>query len=165
MDGVFDGVGWVVLPGVDEEAVEAAEGGEEKCGGKEGWAEVRVAGYCGDEDGGGEADAYGDLFGEAWGGFGFGGVVEWDVDEDEVAEDQTSQDEIEVDGFRGNAWEEDGQGEGGEEDSCEEDGSVAMVEVMTGFEVGGRGGLGVEEAVGGVERPDSDGHREDRGDG
>ena len=42
---------------------------------------------------------------------------------------------------------------------------MAVVEVMTGFEVGGSGGLGVEEAVGGIERPDSGGHREEGGGG
>ena len=87
------------------------------------------------------------------------------MDEDEVAEDEASKDEVEVDGFGWDAREEDGEGERGEEDSCEEDGSVAMVEVVAGFEVGGSGGLRVEETVGGVERPDGGGHGEHRGDG
>ena len=124
-----------------------------------------MAGYGRNEDGGGEAVAYGDLFGEARGGFGVGGLVEGDVDQDEVAEDQAAEDEVEVDGFGWDAWEEDREGQGGEEDSGEEGCAVAMVEVVARFKVSGRGGLGVEEAVGGVERPDCGGHGEDRRDG
>ena len=66
--GAMVGVGVGVLPGVDEEAVEAAESGEEKCGGEQGEAEVGAAGDGGDEGGGGEEEADGDLFGEAVGG-------------------------------------------------------------------------------------------------
>ena len=50
-----------VLPGVDEEAVEAAECGEEKGGRKQGRAEDGLAGDCRDEGGGGETDAYGEF--------------------------------------------------------------------------------------------------------
>ena len=64
-------VGWVgcmqggVLPCVDEEAVEAAERGEEECRWKQGEAELRLASYRRDEGGGSEEDAYGDLLGQA----------------------------------------------------------------------------------------------------
>ena len=122
MDGVVDGVGWVVLPCVDEEAVEAAECGEEKCGWKQGGAEGGLAGDRRDEGGGGEADAYGELFGVAVG-------VLRGVDENEVSEDQAAEDEVEVDGFGWDAWEGDREGQGGEEDSDEEGCAVAVVEV------------------------------------
>jgi hypothetical protein len=66
------GVGLRVLPGVDEEAVEAAEEGEEQGRGQEESTEGGVARDGGDEDGGGEEDADGELFGETaaegWGG-------------------------------------------------------------------------------------------------
>ncbi len=61
--GAVVGVGTLVFPRKDEEAVEAAEGGEEKCGGEQGQTEVDVAGDGGNEDGGGEEEADGDLFG------------------------------------------------------------------------------------------------------
>ena len=54
-----------VLPGVDEEAVEAAEGGEEECWREQRGAESWLAGYSRDEGGGGETDAYGELLGVA----------------------------------------------------------------------------------------------------
>jgi hypothetical protein len=54
-----------VLPGVDEEAVEAAEAGEEKSRRQKGEAKIGAASYGGDEGRGGEEDADGDLLGEA----------------------------------------------------------------------------------------------------
>jgi hypothetical protein len=64
--GSVSGAAWVgsrMLPCIDEEAIEAAEGGEEDRCGKQGKAEVGSTSYCGDEDGGGEEDADGDLLG------------------------------------------------------------------------------------------------------
>ena len=90
--GAVVGVGAGVLPGVDEEAVEAAEGGEEECGGEQGEAQVGTAGDGGDEGGGGEEEADGDLLGESVG-------AACGVDEDEVAGDEASEDEVEADGF------------------------------------------------------------------
>ena len=86
-----------------------------------------------------------------------------DVDEDEVSEDEGSEDEIEADGRGFEVREEQCEGDGGEEDSGEEDGSVAVVEVVAGFEVSEEVGLsvkgaGVHESVGGVEGPDGEGH-------
>jgi hypothetical protein len=57
--------------------------------------------------------------------------------------------------------------DGGEEDSGEEEGAVAVVKVVAGFEVSKEVRLGVEsagvhEAVGGVERPDGEGHSQRR---
>ena len=61
------GVGAVggVLPGVEVQAVEGADRGEEQRGSEEFEAEVGAAGDGGDEDGGREEDAYGELFREA----------------------------------------------------------------------------------------------------
>src|ERR1700677_4415032 len=92
-------VGVRVFPSVDEEAVEAAECGEEESCRKQGKAQVGSAGHCGDEDGGGEEDADGELFREAMGGFlysGSGGRS--GVDEDEVTGQQASEDEVEMKG-------------------------------------------------------------------
>jgi hypothetical protein len=58
-------VGALVLPCVDEETVQAAEGGEEDCGRQQSDSQAGLAGDGGDEDGCGEEDANGDLFGEA----------------------------------------------------------------------------------------------------
>jgi hypothetical protein len=119
----------VVFPGVDVEAVEAAEGGEEKRGREKRQAEIGTAGDCGDEGGGGEAKADGDLFGET-----MGGAVKC-VDDDEVAAHQASEDEIEVDGLCVEAREKSREGDGGEDDSGEEGWAMTMVEEVAGFEV------------------------------
>ena len=54
-----------VLPGVEEEAVEGAGGGEQKGDGQEVEAELGKTGDGGDEDGGGKEDADGEFFGQA----------------------------------------------------------------------------------------------------
>src|ERR1700679_4171849 len=91
-------VGGRVFPCVDEEAVEAAECGEEESCRKQGKAQVGSAGHCGDEDGGGEEDADGELFREAMGGFLYGSGGRSGVDEDEVTGQQASEDEVEMKG-------------------------------------------------------------------
>jgi hypothetical protein len=169
-DGVCAWVLMVVfmLPGVDVEAVEAAESAEEKCGGKECEAEVGAARDCGDKGSGGEADAYGDLFGKAMGDFLLRRGAASGVDEDEISEDYGSEDEIEADGGGFETWEEQGESDGGCEDSSEEGGAVAVVEVVARFEVCEEVRLCFEDAcvhqaVGCVEGPDGEGHGE-RGD-
>ena len=92
------------------------------------------------------------------------------VDENEVAEYQGSKDEVEVDGVGIDVREKDRESCGCKNDSVEEEGPVAMVEVVAGFEVAeemrlGVEGAGVHEAgvhqtIGGVERPDGEGHGE-----
>jgi hypothetical protein len=78
--------GWrvFVFPGVNEEAVETAEGGEEESGWEQRQTEIRAASDSGNEGRGGEAETYGDLFGEA-----IGAVC--GVDENEVAGDEASE--------------------------------------------------------------------------
>jgi hypothetical protein len=122
-----------------------------------------MEGDGGDEGGGGEEDADGDLFGEAMSAAG-------GVDENEVAEEESAEQEVKVDGFGGEPEKERGESYGGEQNSREEGGAVAVVEVVAGFEVLLVWGLAVEEAsvekaVGGVEHPDSDEHRQDGGEG
>jgi hypothetical protein len=127
-----------VLPGVDEKAVEATEGGEEKRGREKRQTEIGTTGDGGDEGSGGEAEAYGDFLGKSMGASG-------GVDENEVATDQASEDEIEVDGFGVEAGEKSREGDGGEDDSGEEGGAMTVVEVVAGFEVFVMGWVGVEE--------------------
>ena len=62
-----------MFPRVDEEAVEAAERGEEDCGGKQSRAQAGRAGDCGDEDGGGKEEADDNLFRKVLGGKAMGG--------------------------------------------------------------------------------------------
>jgi hypothetical protein len=112
-----------------------------------------LSGYGGDEGGGGEEDADGDLLGQTV-------SAARGVYEDEVSEDQAAEDEVEADGFGFEAGKEQGEGNGGDEDASEEGGAVAMVEEVARFEGVGLGGLGVEETVGGVEHPHGDGHGE-----
>jgi hypothetical protein len=138
----------VVFPGVDEEAVEAAESSEEKCGGKQVQAEVGTAGYRGDESGCGEEEANGDLFGKAMGA-GRG------MDDDEVADDEDTEDEVKANGFGFEVRKKGCESDGGEDDCREKGVAVTMVEVVAGFEVLMMSGIdiqeaGVHEAVGGV---------------
>jgi hypothetical protein len=148
----------LVFPGVDEEAVEAAECGEEEGGGKEGKSKVGTAGDGGDEGGGGEEEADGDLLGESK-------CASCDVDEEELADDEASEDEVEVDGVSVEVREKRCEGDGGEEDCGEEGRAVAMVEEVTGFEVFVMCRVHVKEArvqdaIAGVEHPDGDRHRD-----
>ena len=71
------------------------------------------------------------------------------VDEDEVSEDKAAEDEVEIDCCGLEAGEEDCEGYRGKDDAGEEGSAVVMMEVVAGFEC-----VLVEEAVGGVERPD-----------
>ncbi|MCU1224223.1 MAG: hypothetical protein JWQ42_2316 [Edaphobacter sp.] len=80
------------------------------------------------------------------------------VDDDEVSEDKAAEDEVEVDGFGREARKKDCEPYGSEKDTDEEAVAVPVVEAMAGFEGGFVWGLGVEAAVGGVERPDSEEH-------
>jgi hypothetical protein len=148
----------IMLPRIDEETVEAAEGCEEQRREKEREPEAGLAGDCRDEGGGGEADAYSELFGESVRALS-------GVNEDEVSEDEDSEDEVEVDGFVREARKEDGEGDGTEKDSGEKGCAVAIVEAVAGFEGGVAGRLGVEDAIGCVERPDGDEHGERGGEG
>ncbi len=127
-----------VLPTVDEQAVKAAEKRDERGCGKESEAEGGGSGDSGDEDGGGEEEAHGDLLWEPVGAAG-------GVDKGEVAGDEGTEDEIEVDGLGGEAGDEGGEGGGGGEDAEEEGGAMAMVEVVAMLEVGGG------ERIGGAE--------------
>jgi len=164
-------VGAGMFPGIDEEAVQAAECGKEERRRKQDEAQVGAAGDSGDEDGGAKEDADGDLLGQTMGYLlradGAGGGV----NEDEVAGEKASKDEVEMQCGGFEAGKESGQGEGGEENSGEEGGSVVVVKVVAGFEVFGGVDLklnemnihqtGVHQAIGGVEHPDGDGHGED----
>src|ERR1700679_1236444 len=112
----------IVLPCVDVEAIEAAERGEEQRGGEQRGAKVRTARDGGDEGCSGEAEADGDLFGQAVRAVGC-------VDEDEVGKDRRAEDEIEMDGGALKLREEQSERQGGENDSGEEDGAVTVVKV------------------------------------
>lgn len=97
----------IVLPCIDEEAVQAAENSKEERRRKQGEAQFGLAGDGGDEDSGGEEDADGDLFGEAVSAAG-------GMDQDEVAEDQAAEDEIEMDCVWRESKQERGEGHGGQ---------------------------------------------------
>jgi hypothetical protein len=56
-----------VFPEIEEEAVEGADGCEEKKGRDERGAKLWSSGEGGDEDGGGEEEADGEFFGESVG--------------------------------------------------------------------------------------------------
>jgi hypothetical protein len=123
-----------VFPGVDEEAVEAAESGEEDGGEQEQGSEVGTACDGGDEGGGGEEEADGDLLGESVGNLVLGRGAACRVDEEEVAGDEGSEDEVEADCCRVEVRKKRCEGDGGENDYGEEGRAVAMMEEVTGFE-------------------------------
>jgi hypothetical protein len=159
-----------VFPGIDEEAVEAAERSEEQGEGEQRRAEVGTAGDGGDESCGGEEEADGNLFGKAVGNLLQCRSAARGVDENEVGGDEASEDDVEVDGFGFEVGKKESEGDGGKEDSREEGGTVAVVEVVAGFEALGVVWVGVKEtrvheAIGSVEHPDGDGHRQSRREG
>jgi hypothetical protein len=150
--------GWGVfmLPCIDVEAVETAEGGEEESTWEQRQTEIRASSDSGNEGRGGEAEPYGDLFGKAMG-------AARGVDENEVAGDEASEDQVEVDGFGFEVGKKHREGDGGERNSGEEGGAVAVMEVVPSFEAFVMGRVDVEranihQAIGGVEDPDCEGH-------
>jgi len=158
-DGAGRGGGEVecgVFPVVDEETVQAAEEGEECCRGKEVGAKLRSAGDGGDEDGGREEEADGDLLGEAVGAAG-------GVDKDEVSGEERAENEVEANGVGVEAGDKESECDRGGEDAQEEERAVAVVEAMAMQEIASveRTGIekaGVEQTVGCIEHPDGDGH-------
>jgi hypothetical protein len=148
-----------MLPRVDEEAVEAAKRGQKKCRWQQWKAQLRLSRHCGDKGGSGEEDANGDLFGKAVSAAG-------GVDEDEVSEEKAAQNEIEVNGFSGESKEKRGKGCRGQQYPHKEGAAMAVVEVVSGFEMLLLPGLAVErasveEAISSVEHPHGDEHRGD----
>ena len=112
-----------------------------------------------DEDGGGETDANGELFGKPMRAFS-------GVNKDEIGEDQTAEDEVEMDRFGHEMGQQHCEGDGSKKDSDDEGAAVAMVEVVAGFErscverVFGEQAC-VEKPVGDVQHPDGEEHGED----
>jgi hypothetical protein len=83
----------VVLPGEDEETVETAERGEEERQREQSETKVGLMSNCRDEDGGGEANADGELFRKAMRAF-------TGVNENEVSEDKTAENQVKMNCFR-----------------------------------------------------------------
>ena len=105
-----------VLPGVEIEAVERAGGGEKKGDGQKVEPELRQARDGGDEDGGREEDADGELFGETV--CAVAGQRARVDDEEPCAEQR-------------------GEDAGGDRDDNEEGAAMAVVEAMALFELRG----------------------------
>jgi hypothetical protein len=144
-----------MLPGVDEEAIQAAEDREQNGRGEENGPECWQAGDGGDEDGGGEEDADGKLLGKTPG-------VGGGVNEDEVSEEHRAEDEVEAERRCGEMREQRGEKQRGEDDADDKGAAVEPMEVVAFFEFVFRlDGTGVEKAIGGIEHPDGDGHGED----
>jgi hypothetical protein len=146
-----------VLPGVDEEAVEAAQSCEENRKRKQGEAKAWAAGDGGNEGGRGEEEADGDLLREAVSAAG-------GVNEDEVPGEQAAEDEVELDGCGFEMGEKDRECDVGCHDACKECTAMAIVKVVTGFEVSfgyGSDEAGIEKAIGGVKHPDREKHGND----
>lgn len=146
----------IMFPGVDKEAVEAAENGEKECKGKQRKAEIGASSDCRDEDCRSEKDANGDFLRKAMGASG-------GVDHDEVANNQTSKDEIETKGFGFEVRKKCCKNNCGAYDGYKKGRAMAIVEVVTSFEIEVEGLIGAEEpgvheAVSGVKHPDSDCH-------
>jgi len=146
-----------VLPGVDEEAVEAAQGCEENREREQGDAEVGPAGDGGNEGGRGEEEADGDLLWETV-------SAASGVNEDEVTGEQAAQDEVQVDGRGFEMREKDCECDGGCDDASKKCAAMAAMKVVTCFEVSvgdGSDEACIEKAVGCVEHPDREKHGND----
>jgi len=139
---------------MDEEAIEAADGRENRCVRKHFEAELREARYRGDEGGGGEEDADGDLLGQAM-------VAGVDVNEEEPDEEEHAQDCVEFQRVQQEVSEQCSEGDGAKCDAGEEDVGVAVVEEVARFETSGVQGIDgelacVEETVRSIEHPDGE---------
>ncbi len=106
----------------------------------------KLSGDGREEDGDGEEEAYGDLFGEAAAGRADG--AERGVDEDEVGEEKGAEDEVEAKGCRGESWDEPGEGGGDEGEGDAEGAAVSVVEEVAGFEIVPLGGVVCVEGAG-----------------
>ena len=89
------------------------------------------------------------------------------MDQDEVSEEQAAKNEIEVDGFCGEAEQKWCERHRSQKNARDERCAMAMVKVVTRFEVRFTPALAVERAsvqqtVGGIEHPDGEEHREGR---
>ena len=129
-------------------------------------AELRQTCHGGDEDGGGEEDADGKLFGEtvcAVAG------QRTRVDDEEPGAEKRGEQCVETHDARVDPAQQSNEDAGGDGDKEEEGAAVAMMEAVALFELGRRLTAGerarVEETVGGVEHPDGDEHRGGRGEG
>jgi hypothetical protein len=155
-----------MLPGVEEEAVERAGGGEKKRDRQEIETKLRKARDGRDEDGGGEEDADGEFFGETM------SVVAGKrtrVNDEEPCTEQRGQQRVEAHGMRVQTAQQGDEDAGGDCDEDEEGAAVLMMEAVALFEFGWRRTAGerarVEQTVGGVEHPDGDEHRGRCGEG
>ena len=138
------GVGIGVFPGIDEEAVEAAQRSEEQGEWEQARTEARTTGDGGYKGCSGEEEADGNFFGKEVRNLPLGCGVADGVDEEEVNEDEDCEDEVEVDGPGFEVGQKQSEDDGGKKDSEEEDGTVAVVEVVAGFEAREVGWVGVE---------------------
>jgi hypothetical protein len=139
-------LGCDVLPGIDEQTVEAAKSSEEKRWRNKGKTQIRSTRDCRDEGCCSEEDSYGELLREPV-------CTACGVNQDEVSEEKTAEDKVKMDGLRRDAWKKDGERERREKYAGEESAAVALMEVMARFQV-----FCIEKTVGCVERPNGDSH-------
>jgi len=143
-----------VFPGIDEEAVKAAQGCEEDRMREQGDAEVGTAGDGGNKGGCGEEEANCDLLRKTMSAAG-------GMDENEVPGEQAAEDQVEVNGRGFETGQEDCKCDGGCEDAGKERTAMAVVKVVTRFEVS----IGydsdeacIKKTIGDVEHPDREEH-------
>jgi len=177
-----------VLPGVEAEAVESADAGEEEGGGKKGWADPigepaedvdgggcgRGARDGGDEDSGGEEDAYGEFFRKA-ASVAAGGRM--GVDEEHPGGEERGEESVEMERAGIEMVKQCGEGYGAEQEDGDKRGAIAVMEAVArfkvwdgvvsiqwvnvghliqgmGVEATGIEQAGVEQTVSGVDHPD-----------
>ena len=156
-----------MFPGIDEEAVEAAEGREDERSGQQREAQFGTAGDCGNKCGSSKAETYSDLLRQTMCNLLLSRRAVCGMDENEVARDHPPKDQVEANGCGVEAGKKSRKGDRAEKDSDEKGGAVTMVKVMARLEAIMSSRVDVEQAgvhqtIGSVKHPNGESHREGR---
>jgi hypothetical protein len=148
-----------MFPGIDEEAVEAAEGREDDSNRQQRKAQVGTASDRGDKGGSSKAETHGDLLRQTTGNLPLSRCAASGMDEDKVPRDQPPENQVKANGCRIEVRKKSRKRNGGEKDSSEKTHVVAMVEVVAGFETRVPSRIDVEQAgihqtIASIEHPD-----------
>jgi hypothetical protein len=140
-----------MFPGIDEEAVEAAEGREDERSGQQREAQFGTAGDCGNKCGSSKAETYSDLLRQTMCNLLLSRRAVSGMDEDKVSRDHAPEDQVEANGCDVEVGKKSCKSNGGENDSGKKSCAVAVMKVVAGFEAVLPSRIAVQQA--GVHQP------------
>jgi Peptidase family M1 domain len=156
-----------MFPGVDEEAVEAAERREYKRDGQQREAQFGATGDRGDKRRSCKAETHGDLLRQTMCNLLLSRRAVCGMDENEVARDHPPKDQVEANGCGVELGKKSRKSNGGENDSRKKSGAMAVMEVVASLEALLSNRISVQQArvhqtIGSVKHPNGKSHRERR---